>query len=159
MPHSITGKNRTSRPDSRPNAKRRKKDRAAAIEAANVEDLRATRIPKNKQKERTVGGQLKQEALPPQAKRARYLQKLLRQIESLQERKEAGEKLDEAQLQKLGRMDEVVAEIEELFGVNLDSSEDEEEKADEGDKGEEEDDDEENNTEESSAHVRTEEKE
>ena len=128
MPHTCTGKTRTSRPDSRPNAKRRKKERTAAVERADVRDLRATTTPKHQQKERRVTGELRKEELPPDAKRARYLQKLLRQIETLQERKDNGEKLDDAQLQKLGRMDEVVAELEELFGVDLGSS-DEEDKA------------------------------
>ena len=129
MPHTTSGNTSVHRPDSRPNAKRRKKDRAAAMESAKVEDLRATRIPKSKQKERRLGSgqELRKETLPPEAKRARYLQKLLRQIEALQVRKEAGEKLDLAQHQKLGRMDEVVKELDDLFGVNLDRDEDEEE--------------------------------
>ena len=97
------------------------------MERADVRDLRATSIPKHQQKERRVTGELKKEELPPDAKRARYLQKLLRQIEALQERKDNGEKLDAAQLQKLARMDEVVAELEELFGVDLGSSDEEEE--------------------------------
>ena len=96
------------------------------MERADVRDLRATSIPKHQQKERRVTGELKKE-LPPDAKRARHLQKLLRQIEALQERKENGEKLDAAQLQKLARMDEVVAELEELFGVDLGSSDEEDE--------------------------------
>ena len=96
------------------------------MERADVRDLRATSIPKHQQKERRVTGELKKEELPPDAKRARYLQKLLRQIEALQERKENGERLDAAQLQKLSRMDEVVSELEELFGVDLGSSDEEE---------------------------------
>lgn len=97
------------------------------MERADVRDLRATSVPKHQQKERRATGELKKEELPPDAKRARYLQKLLRQIEALQERKDNGEKLDAAQLQKLARMDEVVAELEELFGVDLGSSDEEEE--------------------------------
>jgi len=127
MPHTCTGKARTSRPDSRPNAKRRKKERVAAVERADVRDLRATSTPKNQQKERRATGELRKEELPPDAKRARYLQKLLRQIEALQERKDNGDKLDAAQLQKLGRMNEVVCELEELFGVDLGSSDEEDE--------------------------------
>lgn len=141
MPHTISGKTRVSRPDSRPNAKRRKKERAAAMEAADVKDLRATRIPKSKQKERRATGELRREVLPPEAKRARYLQKLLRQIEALKDRKDAGENLDMAQLQKLGRMDEVVSELEEIYGVDLGSS-DEEEDGDDHEPKQEEDDEE-----------------
>ena len=49
-------------------------------------------------------------------KRLRALNKLLRSIEDLQRRDEAGEELDDAQLAKLGRLDEVLAEMEELMG-------------------------------------------
>ena len=70
-------------------------------------------------------------------KRVKFLQKLLRQIESLQERKEGGEVLDEAQMKKVGRMDEVVKEIEELLDVNLDST-DEDDGANESEDGEDE---------------------
>lgn len=79
-------------------------------------------------------------------KRVRFLQKLLRQIESLKERSEGGESLDEAQRRKVGRLEEVVEEIEELLDVNLDSS-DEEEEADD-DKEESEDEEEESEEEE-----------
>ena len=72
----------------------------------------------------------------------RFLQKLLRQIESLKERQEGGEVLDEAQLKKVGRLEEVVEEIEELLDVNLDSS-DEEEEVDEKEESEDEEESEE----------------
>ena len=134
MPHSITGKHRSKRPDSRPNAKKRKKDRDAAYAAAEAKDVISTRIPKREQKERPVSGELRQE-LPTQqleeAKRVRYLQKLLRQIETLKMRLSKGEKLNDAQMKKLGRMDEVVAEIEELLDVNLGSSSSSEDEEDE----------------------------
>ena len=134
MPHSITGKHRSKRPDSRPNAKKRKKDRDAAYAAAEAKDVISTRIPKREQKERPVTGELRQEfhsQLDEEAKRVRYLQKLLRQIETLKMKKERGEKLNDAQMKKLGRMDEVVAEIEELLDVNLGSSSEDEEDDDE----------------------------
>ena len=134
MPHSITGKHRSKRPDSRPNAKKRKKDRDAAYAAAEAKDVISTRIPNREQKERPVSGELRHE-LPAQqleeAKRVRYLQKLLRQIETLKMRLSTGEKLNDAQMKKLGRMDEVVAEIEELLDVNLGSSSSSEDEEDE----------------------------
>lgn len=130
MPHSITKKHRSKRPDSRPNAKKRKKERDVAYAAAEAKDIISTRIPKKEQKERPVTGELRQELPELQAKRVRFLQKLLRQIEALKERKEGGEKLDEAQMMKLGRMDEVVAEIEELLDVNLDSSDEDDDNND-----------------------------
>lgn len=42
-------------------------------------------------------------------------QKLLRQMERLGEKESAGEELDAAQLEKLGRLDSVVDELEELL--------------------------------------------
>ena len=130
MPHSITGKHRTKRPDTRPNAKKRKKQHAQAYEAAEAKDIISTRIPKSQQKERPVTGILKPDGDQMKMKRVRFLQKLLRQIESLKERQEGGEVLDEAQMRKVGRLEEVVEEIEELMDVNLDSSDEEEEEAD-----------------------------
>ena len=47
-------------------------------------------------------------------KRLRALNKLLRQIEELQEREAAGEELDEQQQDKLDRMGEVIEELEAL---------------------------------------------
>jgi uncharacterized protein with WD repeat len=48
-------------------------------------------------------------------KRLRTLNKLLRDIEELQRRDDAGEALDEAQQSKLGRLDDVLEEMEELM--------------------------------------------
>uniref|UniRef100_A0A7S1VYW8 Uncharacterized protein n=1 Tax=Ditylum brightwellii TaxID=49249 RepID=A0A7S1VYW8_9STRA len=143
MPHTYSGKARINRPDARPNAKRRKKERAAAMEKADVSELRGTRIPNSKRKERSAGGELKKEQFPPEAKRAKFLTKLLKQIESLMEKKEKGVKLDKAQLEKIGRYDDVVAEIEELLDVDLGSSDEEEEEKEEEKSEEENDSDEE----------------
>ena len=133
MPHSITGKHRSKRPDNRPNAKKRKKQREDAYAKAEAKDVISTRIPTKDKKERPVTGELRKEIIPQEAKRVRFLQKLLRQIESLKDKQDNGEKLDDAQLTKLSRMDEVVAEIEEILDVNLDSSSDEEEEEEEED--------------------------
>ncbi len=130
MPHSTTGKHRSKRPDSRPNAKKRKKEHKAAYLAASASDIISTRIPKSQQKERPVTGILRQDPSQLKMKRVKFLQKLLRQIESLVERREGGERLDEAQERKVGRLDEVVAEIEELLDVNLSSSDEEDEDRD-----------------------------
>ena len=56
MPHSITGKHRSKRPDNRPNAKKRKKQREDAYAKAEAKDVISTRIPKKDQKERAVTG-------------------------------------------------------------------------------------------------------
>mmetsp|Transcript_36832 Transcript_36832/g.75087 ORF Transcript_36832/g.75087 Transcript_36832/m.75087 type:complete len:154 (+) Transcript_36832:99-560(+) len=143
MPHSITGKHRTKRPDTRPNAKKRKKQHAQAYEAAEASDIISTRIPKSQQKERPVTGILKPDGDQLKMKRVRFLQKLLRQIESLKERSEGGESLDEAQRRKVGRLEEVVEEIEELLDVNLDSSDEDEEEADDKEESEDEEESEE----------------
>ena len=49
-------------------------------------------------------------------KRLRSLNKLLRQIEQLQEREMSGETLDAQQLEKVSRLDEALEEMEELMG-------------------------------------------
>jgi len=49
MPHSITGKHRSKRPDNRPNAKKRKKQREDAYSKAEAKDVISTRIPKKEQ--------------------------------------------------------------------------------------------------------------
>ena len=79
---------------------------------------------------RIYPGELRKEIIPQEAKRVRFLQKLLRQIESLKDRQDNGEKLEDAQLTKLSRMDAVVAELEGILNVNLDTSSDEEEEED-----------------------------
>ena len=56
MPHSITGKHRSKRPDNRPNAKKRKKQREDEYAKAEAKDVISTRIPKKDQKERPVTG-------------------------------------------------------------------------------------------------------
>lgn len=86
-------------------------------------------------------------------KRVKFLQKLLRQIESLQERSEGGERLDEAQLRKVGRLDEVVGEIEELLDVNLSSSDEEEEVEQDGSEEEDEESEDEDESEEDEKHA------
>ena len=50
-------------------------------------------------------------------KRLRALNKLLRNIEGLQERLAAGDDLDEQQLDKLSRMDSVLEEMETLMAL------------------------------------------
>ena len=93
----------------------------------------ATKIHSSKRKERPVTGVLKQTPSKkivdddPDRKRSRALQKLLRQIEVLAHKDAAGEPLDDAQREKLGRFDAVVAELEELMGNEQQKQESEEE--------------------------------
>ena len=68
--------------------------------------------PKNAPVKKTIN----KKPLKDGEKRLRALNKLLRDIEVLQEKEAAGETLDEQQETKLGRLDEVLAEMEELMG-------------------------------------------
>lgn len=131
MPHSTTKRHRPKRPDDRPNGKSRNKSRLAAVEKMEAKDLIRTRIPKALHKERQVTGVLRQ---APRKKsstiesriesRVRSLQKLLRQIEQLGEKRAAGEVLNAAQLEKLGRQDSIVAELEEIEELLVDEDSD-----------------------------------
>ena len=63
----------------------------------------------------SVSGIVTGTPLAPAEKRLRTLNKVLRDIEELQRREAAGEELDEAQLTKMERMDDVLEEMEELM--------------------------------------------
>jgi uncharacterized protein with WD repeat len=56
-------------------------------------------------------------ALEGSEKRLRALNKLLREIEALQQREARGEALDEQQQAKLDRLDDVMSEMETLMGA------------------------------------------
>jgi hypothetical protein len=126
MPHTTSGNKRIKRPDFRPNGKQRRKDNQATAAATPVEKLIRTRIHSSQRKERPVTGVFKKELADPNTVRTRSLQKLLRQIASLAEKHQAGVILNDAQLQKLGRFDAVVAELEELLGSDEEDDEIEE---------------------------------
>jgi len=124
MPHTTSGNKRTKRPDFRPNGKQRRKDNQATAAATPVEKLIRTRIPNSQRKERPVTGVFKKERSDPDTVRTRALQKLLRQISTLAEKHQAGAILNDSQMQKLGRFDVVVAELEELLGSDSEDDED-----------------------------------
>lgn len=115
MPDTKTKKHRPKRPDARPNGKRRRKERLAEVEKMEAKDLITTRIPPKLHKERLATGVLRKPCKSSEESRIRALQKLLRQMERLREKQSAGEALDAAQLEKLGRLESVVAELEELL--------------------------------------------
>ncbi|KAL7536393.1 hypothetical protein ACHAXR_007137 [Thalassiosira sp. AJA248-18] len=160
MPHTTTKRARTKRPDFRPNGKRRlqaqqrkqEKDRLARVAANELKGklfapLRHEPLPKiSNNTATTTNSNMNRAQILRKAKpnnkdssniRFRALHKLLRQIVALEEKQTAGSKLDEAQLAKLGRFDEVVEELEEMQRA-LDEDDDDEE---EDDEDEEEDDD------------------
>lgn len=150
MPHTTTKRARTKRPDFRPNGKRRlqaqqrkqEKDRLARVAANELKGklfapLRHEPLPKISNNTATTNNnsnrnraQILRKAKPNSKDssniRFRALHKLLRQIVALEEKQTAGTKLDEAQLAKLGRFDEVVEELEEMQRA-LDEDDDEEE--------------------------------
>lgn len=131
MPHTYTKNKRIKRPDFRPNGKRRLK-----AQQAEVEKDRLARVAANELKGKLFAP-LKHDKLPPppsedalnkqgraqglrkpkqdpQSIRFRSLHKLLRQIVALEKKQNSGIELNEAQLEKLGRFDDVAVELEEL---------------------------------------------
>jgi len=88
--------------------------------------------------------QEQQQSHSPETIRFRALLKLLRQIVALDKQQQSGKSLNEAQLKKLGRYDNVVNELEELQR-RLEQEEEDEDESESGDEekdGESEDDDE-----------------
>jgi uncharacterized protein with WD repeat len=129
MGHSTTTTSyRPKRPDARPNSKRRRRERQAFVEKAEAKDLQTTRIPKSQHKERDSGrGQVLRTTTkrPASDIRVRALHKLMRQIEVLEEKRNAGEILNSWQQAKVGRLDVVMAELEELLDVDGSTDQDE----------------------------------
>ena len=76
---------------------------------------KAARAEPPKQQLMAISKKKKQPALQSGEKRLRALNKLLRQIEELQERESRGEALDEQQQEKVGRLDVVLEEMESLM--------------------------------------------
>jgi len=139
MPHSTTKKHRPKRPDIRPNGKRRNKERLASVDKMEAKDLITTRTPRSERKERAVTGELRKPRKSTDDVRIRSLHKLLRQIQQLGERESAGDELNAPQLKKLARMDSVIAELEEVLGVEDEDSGDDEKMSGSGETGDEED--------------------
>jgi uncharacterized protein with WD repeat len=111
-------KQRTKRPDGRPvAAKTRQKIEAKLASKLTIQDLRVTSKQKGERKERDVGprttGDIKQSPTKSsEEKHIHALRKKLRQIEELIKHQDAGEDLDEAQLEKIARMEEIITEME-----------------------------------------------
>jgi len=111
-------KQRTKRPDGRPvAAKTRQKIEAKLASKLTIQDLRVTSKLKGDRKEREVGprttGDMKQ--IPTKSSEEKHihaLRKKLRHIEELIKRQDAGENLNEAQLDKISRMEDLIAEME-----------------------------------------------
>ena len=141
MPHTYSGNKRTKRPDFRPNGKRRLKalqvtvenDRLARVAANELKAKGMSTIPRHEKLAPVTAAELEQqlkkkkkaqETSFPEMKRYRALLKLLRQIVVLEEKRESGVVLNDAQIAKVNRFDGLAAELEELQ-QSLESSEDE----------------------------------
>ena len=108
-------KQRTKRPDGRPvAAKTRQKIEAKLASKLTIQDLRVTSKLKGDRKEREIGpSDMKQ--IPTKSSEEKHihaLRKKLRHIEELIKRQDAGENLNEAQLDKISRMEDLIAEME-----------------------------------------------
>jgi len=117
-PTSMSQKRRSKRPDGRPvHHKTRAKIGAKEAGAAVIADLRVTRKQKtdrnDRETSRTVNGDFKKD-VSSSDKLLRSLRKKLKQIEELLHKQTQGVELDEAQLEKIDSMEDVVAELEEV---------------------------------------------
>lgn len=160
MPHTYSGNKRNKRPDFRPNGKRRLKalqvtvenDRLARVAANELKAKGMSSIPRHEKLAPVTAAELEQQLKKkkaqetfPEMKRYRALLKLLRQIVVLEEKRESGGVLNDAQIAKVNRFDGLAAELEELQ-QSLESSEDEDgvdEDEDEESEGEDDESDEE----------------
>ena len=140
MPHTYSGNKRNKRPDFRPNGKRRLKalqvtvenDRLARVAANELKAKGMSTIPRHEKLAPVTAAELEQQLKKkkaqqetfPEMKRYRALLKLLRQIVVLEEKRESGVVLNDAQIAKVNRFDGLAAELEELQ-QSLESSEDE----------------------------------
>jgi hypothetical protein len=146
MPHTYSGNKRNKRPDFRPNGKRRlkalqvtvEKDRLARVAANELKAKGMSTIPRHEKLAPITAAELEQQLKKkkeqetfPEMKRYRALLKLLRQIVVLEEKRESGVVLNDAQIAKVNRFDGLAAELEELQ-QSLESSEDEDDEDEEG---------------------------
>ncbi|MGK3756162.1 MAG: hypothetical protein ACI8RD_008472 [Bacillariaceae sp.] len=149
MPHTYSGNKRNKRPDHRPNGKRRlkalqvtvEKDRLARVAANELKAKGMSTIPRHEKLAPIAAAELEQTLQKkkaqntfPEMKRYRALLKLLRQIVVLEEKRESGVVLNDAQIAKVNRFDGLAAELEELQ-QSLESSGDEDDE-DEDEEGE-----------------------
>eukprot|EP00242_Pyramimonas_sp_CCMP2087_P005521 CAMPEP_0198208140 /NCGR_PEP_ID=MMETSP1445-20131203/11537_1 /TAXON_ID=36898 /ORGANISM="Pyramimonas sp., Strain CCMP2087" /LENGTH=157 /DNA_ID=CAMNT_0043881425 /DNA_START=97 /DNA_END=570 /DNA_ORIENTATION=+ len=151
--NSTTGKHRTKRPDFRANAKKRKQeaDKAqekkegvtyASVRKAKLAKIEATGVQPG---ERKFDNQsMKMKKYRESEKLVRALTKKLRHIDELIKKKESGAVMDEQQLDKIDKRDEVLLELEgsqgppklkKAKGGDSEEEEDEDEDEEEEDEG------------------------
>lgn len=113
MPHSTTKTVRHNRPDSRPNAKLRRKLFVKEEKAKTIQDIRVTKVQRNEKKER-LAQVTPLSTLSKDEKKLRAIKKKLKAIDDLVEQREAGIELDAQQLIKLSCLDDLLREMDEL---------------------------------------------
>ncbi len=125
MPPTTTSNLRTKRIDTRPNAKQRRNIEKKAMSKSKVQDFRVTRIKKSEQKERVI----ESKNLPPmrsiltdREKAIRAIKKKLKAIEQLMELQKTGATLDDQQLEKIERLEELMNEMQNLLTGNDEES-------------------------------------
>lgn len=117
----VTGKHRTKRVDSRPNAKQRLRQLQREEARKTAADLRVVTIRGRDRKERKVPSLSPEESsqstsvLSDDDRMIRNLRKKLRNIDELIERRKRGETLNALQIAKIDQLDTTVAAFEELL--------------------------------------------
>ena len=109
---------RSKRPDGRPvAAKTRAKIEAKSASKATIQELRVTSKQKEERKVRetaaAVNGDFAKKSKSSDEKLMHALRKKLRQVEDLIKKQNAGATLDEAQLEKVASLEELIAQLEE----------------------------------------------
>jgi len=114
-----TQKLRSKRPDGRPMAaKSRKKMEAKKASVQTVQEIKVTSTQKGERKVRETSaittGELRRDRLKSSDEKLLHaLRKKLRQIEELIKKQDAGVELDDAQIDKVAGLEDVIAEMQE----------------------------------------------
>ena len=112
---SLTHKGRTKRPDFRAHHVKRSREQKQRNATETIQDLRVTRKRKGERKERVVQGD-QWHAKSKKEKLVRALNKKVASIEALHAKLEAGEDLNDEQMEKIRTLPDVLDKLEELLG-------------------------------------------
>jgi uncharacterized protein with WD repeat len=116
-----TNNMRSKRVDVRPNASQRRIMGKRVENSKTVQDVRVTRVQKGDRKQRNFApAEVPAGATSNKTNDEKYvmaLKKKMKDIDRLMERKKNGEKLNTAQLDKIDRLPELLAEIESFMPV------------------------------------------
>lgn len=112
---SLTHKGRTKRPDFRAHHVKRSREQKQRNATETIQDLRVTRKRKGERKERVVQGD-QWHAKSKKEKLVRALNKKVASIEALHAKLEAGEDLNDEQMEKIRTLPDILDKLEELLG-------------------------------------------